>query len=89
VTKENRAKTSHLFNVISAILAFILWGGWAYYVNETKAHSSGMASGVAQGVASFTITIFMVHVITWLYHLFHRPRLKLFLPAKNTLIIEI
>ncbi len=58
-------RTSPLFNLLSAIIALLLWGGWAYYINHS------IISGFAQGTASFVITLVMVRSVTWWYH--HLP----------------
>lgn len=58
-------RTSSLFNLLSASFAFLLWGGWAYYINHN------VISGLAQGTASFVITLVMVRSVTWWYH--HLP----------------
>jgi len=55
-------KTSFIYNLGSALFAFILWGGWAYFINNN------MISALTQGTASFIITLFLVHAVTRLYH---------------------
>jgi TRAP-type C4-dicarboxylate transport system permease small subunit len=64
---NNKNKTSHFYNLFSAFFAFFLWGSWAYFVNSGNEHS-GIFSGLAQGTASFVITLFLVHAVTRLYH---------------------
>ena len=46
-------KTDRSYNLISAILAFMLWGGWTFYIN-TKMDSlqHGIISGLTQGICS-------------------------------------
>ena len=78
---DKSARTSRLFNFISACLAFLLWGGWAYYINTSDSNNYGTISAIAQGTASFLITIFMVHVVTFLFHRFEQPLSKMLLPA--------
>ncbi|WP_228131095.1 hypothetical protein ACNSOO_01075 [Aliarcobacter lanthieri] len=46
---------------LSAILAFILWSSWTYFVNYED--DNRYISSFFQGVASFLITIFMVQLI--------------------------
>lgn len=77
-------QTSHIYNLISAILAFLIWGGWAYYINSGKPDGQGVVSGLAQGVASSVITLFMVRVVTILYHRFQNPVFKLIFPGLLT-----
>ncbi len=80
--------TSRLFNIISACLAFLLWGGWAYYVNELSQPGSGVVAGLTQGTSSFIMTLIMVHILTWLYHHFSAKILKLILPTLITVSIS-
>lgn len=47
---------------ISAFLAFILWGTWAYFVNIDD--SNRFVSSFFQGLSSFVITLFIVRLIT-------------------------
>ena len=81
---KNTVKTSQHFRYISGLLAFMLWGGWAYFVNNTHSNYTGVISGLAQGTASFVITLFMVHFVTYLYPKFKHPVSKLLLPAITT-----
>lgn len=46
---------------LSAILAFILWSSWTYFVNYED--NNRYISSSFQGIASFVITIFMVQLI--------------------------
>ncbi|MHC4995303.1 MAG: hypothetical protein ACYTGQ_09655 [Planctomycetota bacterium] len=85
---EGPARTSLRFNLISAALAFALWGGWAYYVNlsgdgieEAGAGASAWVSALTQGTGSFLITLVMVRAVTWLYHRLAGAPLRLVWPA--------
>ncbi len=59
--------TSSLFNLVSALLAFVMWGAWAYYVNQPNGASVGVKSGLIQGAASAVITLIMVRIVTRVY----------------------
>ena len=80
---EKTVRTSHSYNYTSASLSFILWGSWAYYLNRNT-YSAAEYSGIIQGMASFTFTLFMVHAVTFLYHQFNHPIPKLLMPAVIT-----
>ena len=43
----------------SAIIAFVLWGGWAFYNNKGSGVSFGLRAGFVQGGFSFISTIIM------------------------------
>jgi hypothetical protein len=53
------------YNIISAILAFLIWGGWSYFVNYS------MVSAFCQGVFSFLITLIMIKAVDLLSRLFN------------------
>lgn len=77
------ARTSRRFNLTSGLLAFVLWGGWAFLVNR-EAAAGGAApwvSGLTQGTASFLITLAMVRAVAWLYHRLPRHPTQLVVPA--------
>ena len=79
-------KTNHSYTLVSAVIAFLLWGGWAYYLSydESVGISSGMVSGLTQGFASFTITLFMVKAVTWLFKRIPNSNLGVLLSAVIT-----
>lgn len=64
------ARTSTKFNFLSAILAFLLWGSWAYYVNFSVSIKNGVISGLAQGTVSLVLTFFVISLTTTLYNFF-------------------
>lgn len=76
-----RKKTTKRFRFLSASIAFILWGGWAFFINQKNTIQAGVISGITQGTASFLITLFLVHAVTRLYHQFSHPFTKLLFPA--------
>ena len=81
------AETSSAFNFMSAALAFLLWGCWAYFVNESSVPSSGLVSGITQGAASFIITLVMVRIITFLFRRLPTNGIAQLLPAFATMCI--
>ncbi len=87
-TQRNSAplvSTSGLYRWVSALFAFLIWGGWAYYANGAAAENQRLASTFVQGIASLFITLFMVHAVTWLYRRIQVPYFRLVLPAVLTL----
>ena len=78
-------RTHPLFSYVSAIAALLLWGGWAYVVNDgDNAHAVGLTAALIQGSASFVITLLMVRAVTWLHAYLPPGRLQLWLPAFTT-----
>lgn len=78
-------KSSNYYKFVSASMAFLLWGGWAFYINYEGIENSGFISGITQGTASFLITLFMIYIVTYLYHYFKKPILKIGLSAILTI----
>ncbi len=80
-------KTSQKYNLISATLAFLLWGGWSFYINTQHGSlTHGVVSGLTQGICSFIITIFITYLIEKLFNFFHNKGLKLILPPIITIL---
>jgi len=77
--KNNKIRVSLAFKVISAILAFVLWGGWAFYINE--ASDTRLVSAITQALASFSITLILVHMVTFIFHRLPVTLMRIALPA--------
>ena len=77
--KNKKMRMSLAFNAISAILAFILWGCWAFYINE--ASDTRLVSATTQALSSFSITLILVHMVTFIFHLLPVTPLRIVLPA--------
>ena len=73
------------FKLLSALAAFVLWGGWAYYINGGNANPSSLTAAGVQGSASFVITLLMVRAITWLHGRVPSGALRVWLPSAITL----
>ncbi len=95
MTNKN-TQTSLFYNLLSALFAFVLWGGWAYYINATQADeasNAGIIAGLTQGTASFIITFIIVRLVAYFYHLVsasayvNASLAKLFIPAIFTVSI--
>lgn len=78
---------NYLYSGLSAIMAFLMWGGWAYYVNASIDTSKGISSGLTQGTASFTITLIMVHLVGWFIN--RLPLHFIFAPVAALLTVGI
>ena len=80
-------RTSKAFTLLSASFAFMLWGTWAYYVNNDSSPSTRIVSALTQGTASFLITLFMVHAVTWCYRQLSTRWAQLIVPALLTVSV--
>lgn len=80
---RTRARTGKLFNYASAFGAFLLWGGWAYYVNGPGT-PAGILSGVTQGTFSFLMTLVLVYLVAYLRGYFSTSGARLLLPPLLT-----
>lgn len=77
--------SSLTYKIISAILAFLLWALWAYFVNIDS--SNRLLSAFGQGIASFIITLIMIRIIEYFYNLLPKNGLYFFLPSLITVFI--
>ncbi len=84
VAMPSYSRPNRLFVLSSALLAFVMWGGWAFYINRTANHITSLKAGLIQGSASFIITLLMVHSVTWLSAQCPKSHLQLWLPALIT-----
>ncbi len=75
------AKTSFQYNLSSATFAFLLWGGWSYYINGDEEFSIGVISGLTQGIVSFIITFIVVYAVTKIFNVLPESYFKPLLPA--------
>ncbi len=62
----------------------MLWGGWAYYVNQKSGTDVGFRSAITQGTASFIITLIMVWIVSWWFSRIRQPALRVLLPGVFT-----
>lgn len=87
-------RTGKRFDYASAAGAFLIWGGWAWYVNGPGS-AAGLASALAQAVFSGAMTLALVRMITGLRGLFSTGRARFLLPplisvtASTTLLVFI
>ncbi|MCP3955903.1 MAG: hypothetical protein GY697_27355, partial [Desulfobacterales bacterium] len=77
-------KTSRLYNWVSAILAFVAWGGWAFFVNRSSGLVTGVTSGVAQGTVSMLMTFVMIGAVTSIFRRLTNRFMQLVLPTLIT-----
>jgi len=77
-------KTSRLYDWVSALLAFICWGGWAFYVNRPAGLATGLTSGLAQGTVSMLMTFVMIQTVTGISRRLTSRYLQLTLPTLIT-----
>ena len=80
-------KTSRRYQIGSAVAAFVMWGSWTFFINSDASLGIRIVASLAQGIASFTITLLMVRAITWLYNRLPDNPVRLFLPAIITVSI--
>lgn len=88
--KTNNKKTSTVYKLLSASFAFVIWGGWAYFVNSSDNLRTSLTAGLTQGTASFIITLIMVYFISIIYNILPSnlaTLLKTLLPAMITISI--
>jgi len=67
------------YNSISALLAFLLWGGWTYLVNISG--DNVHLSALVQGSYSAVMTLAIVCIVHYFYQLLPKGRLFFLLPS--------
>lgn len=80
-------ETSLRYRVISAGLAFVSWGGWAYFVNSQSVsvgQASPVVSAAIHGCGSALVTLVMVAAVTRLVNRLFRHPLRTVLPSALT-----
>lgn len=80
-------KTSHLYNFLSALFAFIVWGSWAYYANSSHGGAVQRVAMMTQGTASFVITLVMTRSVTFLFSRVKDGWPRIFVPSVVTVSI--
>lgn len=82
-------KSNRAYNLGAAIFAFLLWGGWSFYINTQHGSlKNGLISGLGQGVFSFVMTLFIVYLIEKQFHYFNHDYAKMLLPLILTVCIS-
>lgn len=77
--------TSIHYKLLSAFLAFLMWGGWAFFINAGHGMKTQIISSLGQGTASFIITLFMIRLVTYIFHKLPEVKmLRLLIPAVLT-----
>ena len=76
--------TTKRYENVSAFMAFMIWGGWAFYVNGDLGVGVRVISGLVQGAASLIITLIMARTVEIIF--LHMPdnHFRLVLPAVIT-----
>ncbi len=80
------AKTSLLYDWGAALLAFVCWGGWAFFINYPAGVATGLISGLTQGTVSMTMTLVMIKIVTGIFHLLANPIMQLIMPTLVTVV---
>ena len=64
------SNSARLSGLVPALLALLIYGSWAFYVNWSHGVSYAVSAFVAQGIASFATTLLLTRLIEFLYHRF-------------------
>lgn len=88
ILMNNKIKNTQRYNFLSAFFAFLLWGSWSFYVNMNQSDlRSGIISGLAQGICSFLITLFITHLVEKQFNFYQNKWFKLILPPICTIFL--
>ena len=81
------SRISKQYELFSAAIAFVIWGGWAFYVNGGLGVNVRIISALVQGTASLIITLIMVRVVTIIFYRLPNNPLRIVLSALITVSI--
>ena len=84
----NSIHTSKKYNFLSASLAFLIWGSWAFFINDDGVSHSGVVSAITQGSYSFIITLLMTHFITFQFNRISNGIYQIIVPPVITVSIS-
>lgn len=85
--KVKKKESDKAFNLFSAVAAALVWGSWAYYINEGSIMRK-LYSGVAQGISSFSFTLLFIIILTKIYYSFPKKPLFFFVPTILTVSLS-
>lgn len=54
--------------IFIGLIAFFLYGSWAFYINSDFGHAVALRSGIAQGMLSFSVTTMMSYAMEFFYN---------------------
>jgi len=62
-----------LRGLLAAAAGFIVYGGWAYYINFSHGSNAALKALFTQGGYSFTLTLITAFIMEWLFQLSNKP----------------
>ncbi|HCA4901462.1 TPA: hypothetical protein MW110_002864 [Acinetobacter baumannii] len=81
-------RNTKYYKFASAIFAFLLWGGWSFYINTQVSNLvRGVVAGFVQGVSSFTITLFIAFLIERQFNFYKKAWAKLIFSPILTVLL--
>lgn len=69
-------RSKALRSLLAATAGFIVYGGWAFFINYGYGLSAAFKAGATQGSYSFTLTLSLSFLMEWLFQLSSQPRLQ-------------
>ena len=71
-----------------ALVAFVMWGGWTFYVNAQAGYWTAFISACAQGLFSMLMTFLMGYLTVFFFVRLSYPLAQLLMPATLILIMS-
>ena len=78
-------QASTVRSLAAGIAGFIVYGGWAYYINEP--YDMGVAAGMTQGTYSFVLTLSTTLLMEFLMDLFSTQKAQTALTVAATSLV--
>lgn len=71
---DNLRRSKTLRGLLAATAGFLLYGGWAFFINYEHGLNAGIKAGFTQGSYSFTLTLIMAFFMEWVFGLSDNPK---------------
>ena len=71
---DNLRRSKTLRGLLAATAGFLLYGGWAFFINYEHGLDAGIKAGFTQGSYSFTLTLIMAFFMEWVFGLSDNPK---------------
>lgn len=73
---ETLRRSKTLRGLLAGTAGFVIYGGWAFFINFDHGLPAALKAGATQGSYSFTLTLIMSFIMEWLFQLSDQPKVK-------------
>lgn len=84
---ESLRRSKTLRGLLAAAGGFLIYGGWAFFINYDHGLPAAIKAGFTQGSYSFTLTLTMAFFMEWLFGLSENPKWQFSLTFFTTCLL--